>query len=308
MRKVVVREALYVVCDRRCRCAVLFPQFLNDTEQAALLAVRDRAHCPPQDGETLAVPRGNAGKESQNIYRKAFRVLGAAHDDIRVQHAAVALVRGQVYNVDLVRDLREVTLPVPALRFRVYDERPRAVQHRVIHQQVIGKALAASKRTEKRRRQRVRDRAFHTLACKCRLQVDVPARVHSVADIDAVLFPEHLRRAEAETGKEIARHVLDIVVHIPAACRDKLVVQADHIAHRAHQLDVHIVVEIPYRIAPALEFFLVRRGDAHHIGQLVHGFLALPQLGFQLIHAVQCFRNRCAGLVPALPRMIVQIL
>ncbi len=68
-------------------------------------------------------------------------------------------------------------------------------------------------------------------------------------------------------------------------------VQADHITHRAHQLDVHIVVEIPYRIAPPLEFFLVRRGDAHHIGQLVHGFLALPQFGFQLIHTVQCFRN-----------------
>ena len=84
-------------------------------------------------------------------------------------------------------------------------------------------------------------------------------------------------------------------------------VQADHIAHRTHQLDVHIVVEIPYCIAPPLEFFLVRCCDAHHIRQLVHGFLALPQFGFQLIHTFQCFRDRCARLIPALPCVVVQI-
>ena len=84
-------------------------------------------------------------------------------------------------------------------------------------------------------------------------------------------------------------------------------VQADHITHRPHQLDVHIVVKVAHRIAPAFEFFRVRGGDTHHIGQLVHGFLALPQLGFQLIDAFQRFRNGSAGLVPALPRMVVQV-
>ena len=152
-------------------------------------------------------------------------------------------------------------------------------------------ALAAAERAEERRRQRVCDRAFHALAGQRGLQIHIPAGVHAIGKIDTVLFPEHLRRAETETRKEITRNILDIVVHIPLTCRDKLMVQADHITHRAHQLDVHIVVEIPYRIAPPLEFFLVRRGDAHHIGQLVHGFLALPQFGFQLIHTVQCFRN-----------------
>ena len=143
------------------------------------------------------------------------------------------------------------------------------------------------------------------MARKRGLQVDVPSCIHAIGEIDTVLFPEHLRRAETETRKEIACHILDIVVHIPLTCRDKLMVQADHIAHRTHQLDVHIVIEIPYCIAPPFEFFLVRGGDAHHIGQLVHGFLALPQLGFQLIHTVQRFRNGRAGLVPALPRMVV---
>ena len=84
-------------------------------------------------------------------------------------------------------------------------------------------------------------------------------------------------------------------------------VQADHITHRAHQLDVHIVVEIPYRIAPPLEFFLVRRGDAHHIGQLVHGFFALVKNTFEFIYAVQRFCHLIGGFRVVFPRMVIEV-
>ena len=61
VREIIVREALNMVCDRRCRRIVFPAEFFYHTEQAAPLAIRHRAHRPPQDGEPLAVPRGNTG-------------------------------------------------------------------------------------------------------------------------------------------------------------------------------------------------------------------------------------------------------
>ena len=51
--------------------------------------------------------------------------------------------------------------------------------------------------------------------------------------------------------------------------------QSQHIPKRADQLHVQIVIKIFHLIAAAFQFFQVGSCHTHHIGQLVHGFLAL---------------------------------
>ena len=83
--------------------------------------------------------------------------------------------------------------------------------------------------------------------------------------------------------------------------------QSHHITDRPHQLDTCVIVEIAYLIAAAFEFFHVRRGNAHNIGQLVHGFFALVKNTFEFIYAVQRFCHLIGGFRVVFPRMVIEI-
>ena len=123
-----------MIGNRKRGFRAILPQRVNDAEQTACFAVCDSTHRPSQNRKQFTVTRGNAREESQHIKRKAFCVLGFPHDDIRVKHTLVFLVRGQIDNIDLVRDLRQLLFPKPAFRFRVKDKSLCAVQHRIIGQ------------------------------------------------------------------------------------------------------------------------------------------------------------------------------
>ena len=83
--------------------------------------------------------------------------------------------------------------------------------------------------------------------------------------------------------------------------------QSHHITDRPHQLNACIIVEIAYLIAAAFEFFRIRRGNAHNIGQLVHGFFALIKNTFEFVHAVQCFCHLIGGFRVVFPRMVIEV-
>ena len=51
--------------------------------------------------------------------------------------------------------------------------------------------------------------------------------------------------------------------------------QAQHIPKWTHQLHTQIVVEVLDFITAAFQLVKVGSCDTHHIGQLIHGFLAL---------------------------------
>ena len=51
--------------------------------------------------------------------------------------------------------------------------------------------------------------------------------------------------------------------------------QPQRISKGANQLHVQIVIKIFHLIAAAFQFFQVGSCHTHHIGQLIHGFLAL---------------------------------
>ena len=104
--KVIVRERFDMLGNRKRVFRAIFPQRVNDTEQSAHFTVGHGTNRTAQDRKQFTVTRGNASKEGEYIQRKTFCVLGFPHDDIRVKHTLVFLVRGQIYNVDLVRDLR----------------------------------------------------------------------------------------------------------------------------------------------------------------------------------------------------------
>ena len=51
--------------------------------------------------------------------------------------------------------------------------------------------------------------------------------------------------------------------------------QAQHIPKGAHQLHAQIIVEVLDFITAAFQLVKVGSRDTHHVGQLIHGFLAL---------------------------------
>ena len=51
--------------------------------------------------------------------------------------------------------------------------------------------------------------------------------------------------------------------------------QPQHIPKGANQLHVQIVIKIFHLVAAAFQFFQVGSRHTNHIGQLIHGFLAL---------------------------------
>ena len=116
-----------------------------------------------------------------------------------------------------------------------------------------------------------------------------------------------MRCTEAQSGEKIAGDILHIVVHIPLTGRDKLVMQPHHITDRPHQLNACIIVEIAHLVTAAFEFFHVRRGNAHHIGQLVHGFFALVKNTFEFVYAVQRFCHLIGGFRVVFPRMVIEV-
>ena len=83
--------------------------------------------------------------------------------------------------------------------------------------------------------------------------------------------------------------------------------QPHHITDRPHQLNACIIVEIAHLVTAAFEFFHVRRGNAHHIGQLVHGFFALVKNTFEFIYAVQRFCHLIGGFRVVFPRMVIEV-
>ena len=83
--------------------------------------------------------------------------------------------------------------------------------------------------------------------------------------------------------------------------------QSHHITDRPHQLNACIIVEIAHLVTAAFEFFHVRRGNAHNIGQLVHGFFALVKNTFEFVHAVQRFRNLISRFRIIFPRMVIEV-
>ena len=209
--------------NRKRGFRAIVPQRVNDAEQTACFAVCDSTHRPAQDRKQFAITRGNARKECEYIQRKAFCVLGFPHDDIRVKHTLVFLVRGQIYNVDLIRDLRQLLFPKPAFRFRVKDKSLRAIQNSVVSKQVERQRFTAAQRAEERTGQRIGDRAFNALCRFGRLNIDILVGIDIVAEIDTVALTEHLRCTETQTGKEITGDILHIIVHIPLTCRNKFV-------------------------------------------------------------------------------------
>ena len=180
-------------------------------------------HRPAQDRKQLAVTRGNARKECEYIQRKAFCVLGFPHDDIRVKHTLVFLVRGQIDNIDLVHDLRQLLFPKPAFRFRIKDKSLCAVQNSVVSKQVERQRFTAAQRAEKCTGQRIGDRAFNALCRFGRLNIDILVGIDIVAEIDTITLTEHLCCTETQTGKKITGDILHIIVHIPLTGRDKFV-------------------------------------------------------------------------------------
>ena len=221
--KVIVRERFDMICNRKRVFRAIVPQRVNDTEQAARFAIGYGTHRPSQDRKQLAVTRGNAREESQHIKRKAFCVLGFPHDDIRVKHTLVFLVRGQIYNVDLVRDLRQLLFPKTAFRFRVKDKSLCAVQNSVVSKQVERQRFTAAQRAEERTRQRIGNRTLNALCRPCRLNIDILVGIDIVAEIDTIALTEHLRCTETQTGKKVTGDILHIIVHIPLTCRNKFV-------------------------------------------------------------------------------------
>ena len=83
--------------------------------------------------------------------------------------------------------------------------------------------------------------------------------------------------------------------------------QSHHITDRPHQINACIIVEIAHLVTAAFEFFHVRRGNAHNIGQLVHGFFALVKNTFEFIYAVQRFCHLIGGFRVIFPRMIIEV-
>ena len=83
--------------------------------------------------------------------------------------------------------------------------------------------------------------------------------------------------------------------------------QSHHITDRTNQLNACIIVEIAHLIAAAFEFFHVRRGNAHNIGQLVHGFFALVKNTFEFVYAVQCFCHLIGSFRVVFPRMVIEV-
>ena len=84
--------------------------------------------------------------------------------------------------------------------------------------------------------------------------------------------------------------------------------QPQHVPKGAHQLHVQVVVEVPDLIAAAFQLLRIGSGHPHHIGELVHGFLALIKGSFQLVYAVQRVHDIGAGLRIVLPGVVVQVL
>ena len=83
--------------------------------------------------------------------------------------------------------------------------------------------------------------------------------------------------------------------------------QPHHITDRANQLDTCVIVKVTHLIAAAFEFFYVRRGNTHNIGQLVHGFFALIKNTFEFVYAVQRFCNLISGFRVVFPRMVIEV-
>ena len=116
-----------------------------------------------------------------------------------------------------------------------------------------------------------------------------------------------MRCAEAQTGEKITGNILHIIIHIPLTGRDKLVMQPHHITDRTNQLDTCIIVEVAHLIATAFEFFRIRRGNTHHIGQLVHTFLALIENGFQFVHTFQRIHHLIGGFGIRFPCVVFKV-
>ena len=212
-----------MICNRKRGFRAIVPQRINDTEQSAHFAVGHGTNRTAQDRKQLAVTRGNAREESQHIKRKAFCVLGFPHDDIRVKHTLVFLVRGQIYNIDLVRDLWQLLFPKPAFRFRVKDKSLCAVQNSVVSKQVERQRFTAAQRAEERAGQCIGNRTLNALCRFGRLNIDILVGIDIVAEIDTITLTEHLRCTETQTGKKITGDILHIIVHIPLTCRNKFV-------------------------------------------------------------------------------------
>ena len=84
---------------------------------------------------------------------------------------------------------------------------------------------------------------------------------------------QHLGCPEAKTSEEVAGDILDVIVQIPFAGREKFPMQPQHIPKGANQFHVQIVIKIFHLIAAAFQFFQVGSRHTHHIGQLVHCLL-----------------------------------
>ena len=76
-----------------------------------------------------------------------------------------------------------------------------------------------------------------------------------IADIDTVRFPKLLCCTEAKSGEKVRSDVLDIIIDISFAGRDKLTMQPQHITEWAYQLHIQIVVEVLDFITAAFQFF-----------------------------------------------------
>ena len=221
--KVIVRERFDMLGNRKRVFRAIFPQRVNDTEQSAHFTVGHGTNRTAQDRKQFTVTRGNASKEGEYIQRKTFCVLGFPHDDIRVKHTLVFLVRGQIDNIDLVRDLRQLLFPKPALGFRVKDKSLCAVQNSVVSKQVERQRFTTTQRTKKCTRKCVCYRTFYSLCRPCRLHIHILVGIDIVAEIDTIALTEHLRCTETQTGKKITGDILHIIVHIPLTCRNKFV-------------------------------------------------------------------------------------
>ena len=307
MRKVIVRERFDMICNRKRGFRAILPQRVNDTEQAARFAIGYGTHRTAQNRKQFTVTRGNAREESEYIQRKAFCVLGFPHDDIRVKHTLVFLVRGQIDNIDLVRNLRQLFFPLSALGFRIKNKSLCAVQNSVVSKQVERQRFTAAQRAEKCTGQRIGHRTLNAPCRPCRLHIHILVGIDIVAEIDTITLTEHLRCTETQTGEKITGDILHIVVHVPLTCRNKFVMQSHHITDRPHQLNACIIVEIAHLVTAAFEFFHVRRGNAHNIGQLVHGFFALVKNTFEFIYAVQRFCHLIGGFRVVFPRMVIEV-
>ena len=59
-----------------------------------------------------------------------------------------------------------------------------------------------------------------------------------------------------------------------------------HIPSRAHQLYIKVVIEIFDFITTPFQLVQTVRRYPYHIGELIHTFLCLVEVCFQLVHAV----------------------